>query len=404
MGWGYVFRYISNFLNKIIDSKDYDNDVIDKIYQIYNTLCQAPVTEEYNLSTSRDLQHIVLNSDFGVIYSNILKMIINLHANKYKKYKKEFNERMLNFSLLKDDKGTIYKAVIGLFLPWLNSYETKWLEKNLDELLPERNDKLGCFYATISGYINYRQADLNLLKLIKNKMVHLIAIHNGDDNSIHIENFVYNLYYYFYTGTIAVKDDDVLKTILDNKKVADSFIGYISRRFFKKDSNLDKKEIKKIMEIFDYIFSLIEENKLNDYSEFNSFGYCYTSDFMTDRKWALDKSITLYNNGIGFNSVLIKFYEQLTKDYDNYKNEVIELLKLHLAPEKKVEVNQGYLKNTRFYSYQEEYKLIFDKICDDKNNLSKENKEDLIYTLNRLGELGYSKEFEVYYDRLISTD
>ena len=263
-------------------------------------------------------------------------------------------------------------AVIGRYIPWLHLTSPKWIEGNLDKILPE--DKRKKFNAAWLTYINFVNPYDEVLPLLQKKYVYVLKNHLYEDSEERdIDRRIgHHIAVYYASGKINIHNK-IMKTLFEtkeNEKERTALFSYIGRSLEAEKTNISDQDIEKFQALWDWRRKGIRGCEKEHSIELKQFMWWYKSNRF-EQPWAINQ----------LHDIIIKYeiqpdwflvYEQLLTDIEKYTDKVWEI------------VNKSIDKNYAFDSQLQEFvKKSVKYIKEYGNEDLKKDKDRLI---NELGD------------------
>lgn len=321
------------------------------------------ILENWKIDNDRDDRYYTraINSCHG----EALATLIEFALLEFRKDNKNYASKIITTVLDKLISQNYYLegyAVLGRYLPWINLINHKWVEDNLEAILPINNNER--FNAVWLTYINFVPSFDDVFDLLKEK--YLFAIENpikrGEDNQQSNCKLGEKIAVFYSRGKIKLEDDLLKKFFKNCPRDGSKMISLIGRWCCDKNNLVPKEIQNRFKNLWDWIIRNSAELHI-DVKEYHSFNWWYKSGLF-DSKWALEQllEVTKKSGEKGRSEIYI-IGEKLSKDLQKYPETAWELIKLILK------VNDPFISGVDI----DFVKLVFELI--EKNDWRKIKKE-----------------------------
>lgn len=221
-------------------------------------------------------------------------------------------------------------AVMGRYLPWIMLINKKWVQKNLDKILPE--DNRSKFDSAWLSYVNFTPPFDEVFEVLKKKYLYVLQNHIARKERSNFK--LGESIAIFYARKKINLNDEILIELFkkDNLKEGSAMISLIGRLCCNQNDPISKDVIARFKELWDWRVEAKKTNSISE-GEYESFKWWYKSGLF-DREWAIEQLLeSMKKLGKNRRADVFIIEQRLFEDLQNYPKTAWEIIKLILKLE-----------------------------------------------------------------------
>ncbi len=333
--WGWCKQEFAKLISESCKSKEQNQipenlskDVVLVLKKMI--LDKDVILEEWEINNNDDDRYYsrAINSCHGEALAALIEFSLLEFRRNNKDYASEILTSVLD-NLASQDSYLEGFAVLGRYLPWINLINRKWVEDNLEKILPKNNKEK--FNAVWLTYINFVPSFDDMFDLLKDK--YLFALENPTDEEKDNKRSNFKLgesiAVFYSRGKISLEDDLLKKLFKKRPQDGSAMISLIGRWCCNDNNPLPKEFVSRFKNLWDWRVANSAELPIS-IKECDSFKWWYKSGLF-DRKWALEQLLESAKKSREERRPEIFIVgEKLFEDLQNYPETAWEVIKLML--------------------------------------------------------------------------